>query len=47
MQISTQQLIDTVATMSEGLQPRQTTLNVIRDFAYSYRVNTGQAYSLN
>jgi len=47
MQISTQQLIGTVAAMSEGLQPRQTTLSLIRNFAYSYRVINGQAFSLN
>ena len=47
MQISTQQIIDVVASMSEGLKPSEKTLNLIRDFAYSYRVNTGQAYCLN
>ncbi len=33
--------------MSEGLKPSEKTLNLIRDFAYSYRVNNGQAYCLN
>ena len=47
MQISTQQIIDTVATMTEGLKPRERTLQLIRDFAYTYRVNNGQAYCLN
>jgi hypothetical protein len=47
MQISTQQVIDTVAAMSEGLKPSEKTLNFIREFAYTYRVNNGQAYCLN
>jgi len=47
MQISTRQIIDTVASMSEGLQPRSHTLQFVRDFAYTYRVHNGQAYCLN
>ena len=47
MKISTQQMIDTVATMSEGLKPRERTLQFIRDFAYTYRVKNGQVYCLN
>ena len=33
--------------MSEGLKPREKTLQFIRDFAYSYRVKSSHAYSLN
>lgn len=47
MQISTQLLIDTVASMSEGLQPSEKTLRMVRDFAYSYRVKNGQPYCMN
>ena len=47
MQISTQQVIDTVASMSEGLKPSEKTLQFIRDFAHSYRVKNGQAFCLN
>ena len=47
MQISTQQVIDTVASMSEGLKPRAKTLQFIREFAYTYRVKNGQAFCLN
>jgi len=47
MQISTQQVIDTVAMMSEELKPSERTLQFIKNFAYSYRVANGQAYSLN
>ena len=47
MKISTQQVIDTVASMSEGLKPNERTLKLIKDFAYTYRVNRGQAYCLN
>jgi hypothetical protein len=47
MQISTQQVIDAVAAMSEGLKPSEKTLKFIREFAYTYRMNNGQAYSLN
>ena len=47
MQISTQQIIDTVASMSEGLNPSEKTLNFIREFAYTYRTDNGQAYCLN
>ena len=47
MQISTQQMIDAVATMSEGFKPRETTLQMIKQFAYNYRVMNGQTYSLN
>ena len=47
MKISTQQVIDTVATMSEGLKPSERALQFIRDFAYTYRVKNGQAYCLN
>jgi hypothetical protein len=47
MQISTQQVIDAVASMSEGLKPSEKTLQFIRDFAHSYRVKNGQAFCLN
>jgi hypothetical protein len=47
MQISTQQIVDTVASMSEGLTPSERTLQFIKDFAYTYRVKNGQAYCLN
>ena len=47
MQISTQQVIDAVASMSEGLKPSERTLQLIRNFAYTYRVKNGQAYCLN
>ena len=47
MQISTQQLCDAVAAMSEGFRPSEKTLKFIKEFAYSYRVKDGQAYSLN
>ncbi len=47
MQISTQQVIEAVASMSEGLKPSEKTLKFIRDFAYTYRVKNGQAYCLN
>jgi hypothetical protein len=47
MQISTQQIIDAVASMSEGVKPSEKTLQFIRDFAYTYRVSNGQAYCLN
>ena len=47
MQISTQQVIDAVASMSEGLKPSEKTLQFIRDFAHSYRVKNGQACCLN
>jgi hypothetical protein len=47
MQISTQQIVDTVASMSENLKPRERTLQFIRDFAYTYRVKNGQAFCLN
>jgi hypothetical protein len=33
--------------MSEGLKPRQRTLQLIKEFAYNYRVKNGQAYCLN
>ena len=47
MQISTQQLYDAVAAMSEGLRPSEKTLKFIKEFAYTYRAKDGQAYSLN
>ena len=47
MQISTQQVIEAVSSMSEGLRPSEKTLNFIRSFAYSYRVKNGQAFCLN
>jgi hypothetical protein len=47
MQISTQQLYDAVAAMSEGFRPSEKTLKFIKEFAYTYRVKDGQAYSLN
>ena len=47
MQISTQQVIEAVSSMSEGLRPSEKTLKFIKDFAYSYRVKNGQAYCLN
>ena len=47
MHIYTQQIIETVQSMSEGLKPRETTLKLIRDFAYTYRVKNGEAYCLN
>ena len=47
MQISTQQVFDAVASMSERFKPREKTLQTIRQFAYSYRVENGQAYCLN
>lgn len=47
MQISTQQVIDAVASMSDGLKPSEKTLQFIRDFAHSYRVKNGQAFCLN
>jgi hypothetical protein len=47
MKISTQQVIDAVASMSERFNPREKTLLTIRQFAYSYRVENGQAYCLN
>lgn len=47
MQISTQQIIDAVASMSEGLKPSEKTIQVIRQFAYTYRVRNGQSYCLN
>jgi hypothetical protein len=47
MQISTQQIIEAVAAMSEGLKPSEKTLKFIKEFAYTYRVANGQAYSLN
>jgi hypothetical protein len=47
MQISTQLLIDTVASMSEGLKPSEKTLNMVKEFAYTYRVKDGQAFCLN
>jgi hypothetical protein len=47
MQLSTQQIIEAVATMSEGLNPSEETLKFIRSFAHTYRVNHGQAFSLN
>ena len=47
MQISTQQVIEAVSSMSEGLRPSEKTLKFIRDFAHSYRVQNGQTYSPN
>ena len=47
MQISTQQVFDAVASMSERFKPREKTLQTIRQFAYTYRVENGQAYCLN
>ena len=47
MKISTQQMIDTVVSMSEGLKPSERTLQFIRDFAHTYRVKNGQVYCLN
>ena len=47
MKISTQQVIDTVTSMSEGLKPNERTLQFIRDFAYTCRAQNGQAYCLN
>lgn len=47
MKISTQQVINAVTTMSEGLKPGERTLLFIREFAYTYRVKNGQAYCLN
>jgi len=47
MQISTQQIIDAVASMSEGMKPSGKTLQFIKNFAYTYRVKNGQAYCLN
>jgi len=47
MPISTQQIKDAVAKMTEGVSPREHTLKLIRDFAYTYRVNNDQAYCLN
>ena len=47
MQISTQQIVDAVTSMSEGLAPREQTLRLIRDFAYTYRASAGQGYCLN
>ena len=47
MQISTQQIISAVASMSEGLKPSKKTLKFIKDFAYTYRVNNGRAFCLN
>ena len=47
MQISTQQIIYAVASMSEGLKPSEQTLNFIKEFAYTYRVSNGQGYCLN
>lgn len=47
MQISTQQIIDAVASMSEGMKPSRKTLQFIKNFAYTYRVKNGQAYCLN
>lgn len=47
MPISTQQIKDAIAQMTEGVTPREHTLKLIRDFAYSYRVDNDQAYSLN
>ena len=47
MQISTQQIYDAVVSMSEGFKPSEKTLQFIKDFAYAYRVNNGQAYCLN
>ena len=46
MQISTQQVIDAVSSMSEGLKPSEKTLQFIRDFAYNYRMKNGQAFCL-
>ena len=47
MQISTQQVIDAVASMSERFKPSEKTLQTIRQFAYTYRVENGTAYCLN
>ncbi len=47
MQISTQQIISAVASMSEGLKPSEKALKFIKDFAYTYRVKNGQAFCLN
>ena len=47
MHISTQQVIEAVAAMSEGQQPRERTLQFIKNFAYTFRVKDGQAYCLN
>ena len=47
MQISTQQLIDAVASMSKGHKPNEKTLEFILDFAHTYRVKNGRAYCLN
>ncbi len=47
MQISTQQIIEAVASISEELAPKEQTLRFIRDFAYTYRVEDGQGYCLN
>jgi|GEM_PF-4109209 hypothetical protein len=47
MQISTQQVKDAVALMSEKFKPSDKTLQTIRQFAYTYRVDNGMAYCLN
>lgn len=47
MQISTQQIISTVASMSEGLKPSVRTLKFIKEFAYTYRVKNGQSFCVN
>ena len=47
MQISTQQIISAVASMSEGLKPSERTLKFIKEFAYTYRVKNGQAFCVN
>ena len=47
MQISTQQIVSAVASMTEGLHPSERTLQLIRELAYTYRVSNGKAYSLN